>query len=149
MDLQDTRFMAPFSGRLTQVHVAQGAVVKPGAPVVTLTLMDPVQIQVQVSADDEREISTGDRAIISPKDPLHDGARAPVNAIVFEKGGAADTRLRTFRIDLIVRNRRHHVEQLDPEHKGLPVATDYLPVVRKYQGEIGPLFVPVESILID
>ncbi len=81
-DLGDAVLFAPFSGRITRVHISEGTVVDPGTPVVTLTLMDPVLVQVEVSADAEREIRTGDRVIMFPKDPLHDGERVPVNAIV-------------------------------------------------------------------
>ncbi len=148
-DLGDAVLFAPFSGRITKVHIYEGAVVKAGTPVLTLTLMDPVRIQVEVSADDERDIETGDRAIIWPKDPLQDGARVPVNAIVFEKSAVADPALRTFRIDLIARNLRRHVDELNPDLAGLPIINEYLPVVREYQGEEGPMFVPVDSVLRD
>ena len=93
-DLGDAVLFAPFSGRITKVHIWEGAVVSAGMPIVTLTLMDPVRIQVEVSADDERDIETGDRAIIWPKDPLHNGERMPINAIVFEKSAVADPSLR-------------------------------------------------------
>lgn len=146
-DFEDTTLYAPFSGRITATHVSEGAVVDAGTSVVTLTLMDPVHLQVEVSADDEREIQTGDRAIIYPKDPLQNGARIPVNAIVFEKGAVADPQLRTFRIDIIVRNQRRLLSQLDPRVAGLPVVNDWLPVVREFQGEPGPLFVPTDSVL--
>ncbi|MGC1951453.1 MAG: efflux RND transporter periplasmic adaptor subunit [Gammaproteobacteria bacterium] len=145
-DLADTRLLAPFSGRITSVQVTQGAVVQAGTAVVTLTLMDPLQVQVEVSADDERAIKTGDRAMIYPKDPLHEGKRVPINGIVFEKGAVADPQLRTFRIDLIVRNKRRRVDELHPELKGLPIVNEYLPVVKRYQGEAGPLFVPSDSV---
>ena len=46
-DLGDAVLYAPFSGRVTSVHIAEGAVVSPGEPIVTLTLMDPMQVQVQ------------------------------------------------------------------------------------------------------
>ena len=146
-DLADTALLAHFSGRITAVHISQGAVVDAGTPVVTLTLMDPVQVQVQVSADNEREIRTGTQARVFPRDPLQGGEPVPVSAIVYEKSAVADPRTRTFRIDLIVRNERRHVEQLDPALKGLPVVNDYLPVVRRYRGEEGPLFVPSDSVL--
>ena len=146
-DRVDTTLLAPFSGRITAAHVSQGAVVDAGTPVVTLTLMDPVQVQVQVSADSEREIRTGGQARVFPKDPLQGGEPVQVSAIVYEKSAVADPRTRTFRIDLIVRNERRRVEQLDPSLEGLPVANDYLPVVRRYQGEEGPLFVPSEGVL--
>ena len=148
-DLGDAVLLAPFSGRITRVHISEGAVVQSGTPIVTLTLMDPVRIQVQVSADDERDIETGDRAVLWPKDPLHNGERMPVNAIVFEKSAVADPALRTFRIDMIARNVRRHVDDLNPELAGLPNINEYLPVAREYQGEEGPLFVPVGSVLND
>jgi len=148
-DLGDAVLFAPFSGRITKVHISEGAVVSAGTPVVTLTLMDPVRVQVEVSADDERDIETGDRAVIMPKDPLHNGERVPINAIVFEKSAVADAALRTFRIDMIARNQRRHVDQLYPELVGLPNINDYLPAVREYQGEEGPLFVPVDSVLAE
>lgn len=148
-DLGDAVLFAPFSGRITKVHITEGAVIEAGTPVVTLTLMDPVQVQVEVSADDERDIKTGDRVVLWPKDPLRGGDRIAVNAIVFEKNAVADPALRTFRIDMISRNQRRHVDQLNPELAGLPVINDYLPAVREYQGEEGPLFVPVDSILFE
>lgn len=148
-DLGDAVLFAPFSGRITKVHIAEGAVVKSGTPVVTLTLMDPVRVQVEVSADNERDIETGDRVIIFPKDPLHKGERVAVNAIVFEKNSVADPALRTFRIDIIARNQRRHVHQLNPELVGFPVINDYLPAVREFQAEEGPLFVPTDSVLAD
>ena len=148
-DLGDAVLFAPFSGRITKVYISEGAVVKAGTPVVTLTLMDPVRVQVEVSADDERDIKTGDRVIIWPKDPLNSEARVPVNAIVFEKNAVADPALRTFRIDMIARNQRRHVDQLNPELAGLPIINEYLPAIREYQGEEGPLFVPTDAVLTE
>ena len=147
-DLADCNLLAPFSGRITQIRVSQGAVVDAGKPVVTLSLMDPIQVQVAVSADQDRRIQTGNRAILYPKDPINpDGEPTQVNAIVYEKGAVAEQNTRTFRINLIVRNQRRRIHQIAPETKGLPVVIDYLPVVRRYQGEGGNLFVHGESIL--
>ena len=146
-DVEDSTLRAPFAGRITRLHVGQGAVVEPGTPVVTLSLMDPIQVQVAVSADDDRRIQTGDRALIFPKDPLHpDGEPTQMNAIVYEKGAVADPNLRTFRINLMVRNERRRIEQIDPTTKGLPVVREFLPVIRRYRGEEGKLYVPTESI---
>ncbi|MAE66590.1 MAG: hypothetical protein CMJ18_20155 [Phycisphaeraceae bacterium] len=146
-DLTDTTLYAPFNGRITAVHTSQGAVVNPGKPIVTLTLMDPVIVRVEVSADDERMIRTGDRALIYPKDPAGDGAPIPVTAIVYEKSAVADERLRTFEIDLISRNLRRHIHDLLPELDGLPVVNEYIPVIREFQGEAGPLYVSARSVL--
>lgn len=148
IDLEDTVLRAPFSGRVTDTHAARGAVITGGQPIVTLTLMDPVQVRLEVSADMERRIRTGDRAWVFPKDPISpDLAPVEVNALVFEKGAVADPGTRTFRIDLIVRNRRRLFKDVDPTAADLPVITDFLAVVRRYEGEPGPLFVPTASIL--
>ena len=146
-DLEDTILRAPFPGRITRIHVSQGAVVKEGEPIVTLTLMDPVKVQVEVSADDERQIQTGDRAIIYAKDPFEHGEAIPLNALVFEKAAVAEPKLRTFRIDLIVRNQRRRIDQRHPELANFPVVSDFLPVVKRYQGEPGPLFVHTDTVL--
>ncbi len=146
-DLEDCILYAPFSGRITRVHVTQGAVVEAAAPVVTLTLMDPIQVQVAVSADHDRRIQTGDRAFLYPEDPIMSNAKAlEVPALVFEKGATADPDTHTFRIDLMARNRRLMVDDFAPETAGLPQVNEFLPAVRRYQGEAGPLFVPVASI---
>lgn len=146
-DLGDTLLYAPFSGRVTEIHASQGAVVEAGKPIVTLTLMDPVQVRVAVSANTERRIRTGDRAWVFPKDPTDPERETTIiNALVFEKGAVADPDTRTFRIDLIARNRRRLIHHVDPETEGLPVVTDFLPVARRFEGEPGPLFVPTDSI---
>ncbi|MEN8133170.1 MAG: HlyD family efflux transporter periplasmic adaptor subunit, partial [Pseudomonadota bacterium] len=146
-DLVDCNLLAPFSGRITQIHVSQGAVVDAGQSVVTLSLMDPIQVQVAVSADQDRRIQTGNRAILYPKDPINpDGELTQVNAIVYEKGAVAEPDTRTFRIDLIARNERRRIHQIAPETEGLPVVIDYLPIVRRYHGEAGKLFVHGNSI---
>ncbi len=146
-DLGDAVLYAPYSGRVTAAHVAEGAVVSPGQPIVTLTLMDPVQVRVEVSAAHERDIQTGNLAIVYATDPSDPGKTVPVNAIVYEKSAVADGKLRTFRIDLITRNARYHQHAEDPELAGLPTSNEYLPVVREFQGEAGPLYVPSDAIL--
>ncbi len=147
-DLKDAVLRAPFSGRITAIQASQGAVVTAGQQVVTLTLMDPIQVRVEVSADMERRIRTGDRAWVFPKDPTDpDRKSVQINALVFEKGAVANLDTRTFRIDLMARNRRRLLHQVDQSVKGLPVVTDFLPVARRYEGEEGPLFVPTQSIL--
>lgn len=149
-DLRDCVLRAPFSGRVTTLHVAQGAVVEAGQPIVTLSLMDPVQIRVTVSADEERRIRTGDRVRVEPREPVApDGPPAVMHALVFEKGAVADERTRTFRIDLMTRNERRPIDRFDSETTGLPVLRDLLPVIRRYRGEEGPLYVPVDAVLID
>ncbi len=149
-DSADTQLFAPFSGRVARVHVSQGAVIAAGDPVVTLNLMDPIQVHVAVSANVDRRVQTGDMAVLFPSDPLDpEGQAVSVNALVYQKQSVADPDTRTFRIDLMARNARRRVEQFVPEAAGLPVVDVYLPVVRRFQGEGGPLFVHVDALLVD
>ncbi len=149
-DLNDTILRAPFTGRITAIHAVQGAVVSAGSAVATLSLLDPIQIQLEVSADTDRRIRTGDKAWLFPKDPIDpDGARLSINAVVFEKGSVANPKTRTFRITLMTRNERRKIEHLVPETKGLPLVEDFLPVARRFKGEPGPLFVPVDSVYVE
>ncbi|MCG8380049.1 MAG: efflux RND transporter periplasmic adaptor subunit [Proteobacteria bacterium] len=149
-DLEDTKLRAPFTGRITDIHVTQGAVVEAGTPVVTLSLMDPIQVHVEVSADDDRRIQTGDRAMLYPSDPIDPNRNPiPVHALVYEKDAIADPNTRTFRIDLMARNERRRIDQVDKNTIDLPLVSEFLPVVKQYQGEEGDLFVPVDSIYFE
>ena len=149
-DMADCNLTAPYSGRITSIHTSQGAVVAAGTPIVTLSLMDPIQVRVEVSADDERRIQTGNRVLLYPKDPIDpDGAPVEVIGFVYEKGAVANLDTRTFRIDIMARNERRRIEQLSPDTEGLPLVTDYLPAVKRYHGETGDLFVHVDAVLRD
>jgi RND family efflux transporter MFP subunit len=149
-DLADTVMYAPFTGRVTGIHVTRGAVVEAGTSIVTLTLMDPIQIQVAVSADYDRKIWTGARAFLYPKNPVDlNGKALEVPALVFEKGSVADPDTHTFRIDLMARNQRLEIHDFIPETLDLPLVNDFLPAARRYQGEESVLFVPADSIYRD
>ncbi|MDC0935114.1 HlyD family efflux transporter periplasmic adaptor subunit [Pirellulales bacterium] len=149
-DLNDCTLYAPFNGRITHVHTTQGAVVEQGTPLVTLSLMDPIQVKVAVSANEDRKIQTGDRVLVYPRDPIEpDGRPIEVQAMVYEKGAVADPSTRTFQINLMARNQRRLLHQAAPETKDLPVILEHLPVVRQYQGEGGPLFVQTDCVYED
>jgi len=149
-DLDDCTLYAPFNGRVTRVHTTQGAVVKQGIPIVTLSLMDPIQVKVAVSANEDRKIDTGDRVVVYPKHPIDpDAPPIEVQAIVYEKGAVADPSTRTFQINLMARNRRRLLHHTAPETKDLPVVIEHLPVVRQYEGEGGPLFVQTDCVYED
>lgn len=149
-DLADCTLYAPFNGRITRVQTTQGAVVKQGQSIVTLSLMDPIQVKVAISANEDRAIETGDRVLIYPKDPIDpEGKPIEVQSLVFEKGAVADPSTRTFQIDLMARNQRRLLHHAAPETKDLPVIEDFLPVVRQYKGEGGPLFVQTDCVYED
>lgn len=149
-NLKDTILRAPFTGRITAIHAVQGAVLTAGSAVATLSLLDPIQVHVEMSGDDDRRIRTGDKALLFPKDPIDpEGARLKVDAVVFEKDAVANPKTRTFRITMMARNERRKIEHLAPETRGLPLVEDFLPTARRYKGEPGPLFIPIDAIYVE
>jgi len=143
-DVADCILRAPFSGRVTAVHVAQGAVVKEGQAVLTLTLMDPIKVAVAVSAEVDRQILWGDPVKLRPRDPTDpEGGREDVLARVFEKAEVGDIATRSFRIGLLVRNQRKDAGGGDPK---LPVIEMVLPVRHEEIDGTRRTFVPVAAL---
>jgi multidrug resistance efflux pump len=149
-NLDDCELRAPFAGRITALYEARGAVVTAGAPIVRLTMMDPIQVSVAVSADDDREIFQGTTAEIVPHSRTPRSGRLPaLSGMVVDKAAVADAATRTFRIDLVTRNQRIHARDINPELKDLPVVERSLPAIRRYHGEPGRLFVGRECIVAE
>ena len=125
IDLRDTELRAPFSGRVTQVSVVPGALVQPGTPVVELVMMDPIKIELTVSARTDRKIGDQDQALVFPRE-----ADEPIVASVYQRDSVADSATRTVRLTLICRN---------PEITDAPVdATlieDVIPLIQFPAGE--------------
>ena len=137
-DLEDCVLRAPFSGRITEQHVSRGAYVRAGRPIVTLTLIDPMKIVFNVSAENERLVQVGAQVRVFssalPSSVSSDGSHV---GIVRLKTAVADARTRTFRVDAMLRNFRRS----DNARDGTPTMEQFLPVVHRYAGEGGPLFV--------
>ena len=55
-DLRNTTLYASYRGQISDVVVVPGSVVDPGSPVLTLQMMDPIEIQIEVSAERSQEI---------------------------------------------------------------------------------------------
>lgn len=148
-DLEDTVLRATFSGRITAVHVSRGGSVSPGAPVVTLTLVDPIQVTATVSAADERRIRPGVHVAIDPRGvgvpTLSNGL--PIHGVVFEKASVADAATRTFRVDAMLRNWR--VERLARGGDDEIVLTvrDLAPVIEAFAAEGGRPYVYERAIM--
>ena len=59
-DREDTILHAPFRGQVAKVHVVAGSYVAVGAPVLTVQMMDPIQIELELSATMSRRFRFGD-----------------------------------------------------------------------------------------
>jgi len=101
LDLTDTSLYAPFDARVSQVHVTPGTIVTAGTPVATLVVMDPVKVEVVVSAARDRQMNTNDEVLVHTT-----AAVEPIPAVVYQKSAVASSTTRTFTVTLLCRNRR-------------------------------------------
>jgi len=104
-DLIDTELYSPFKGQISKVHVIPGGYVKRGQPVMTVQMMDPIKVQVAVSAETDRGINYSDILKI-----YTDDASEPIDGWVHHKDAVADASTRTFMVTLLVRNRQVEVD---------------------------------------
>jgi multidrug efflux pump subunit AcrA (membrane-fusion protein) len=100
-DLDDTVLYAPFQGQISAVYETVGSVVQGGQAVARAQMMDPIQVEVQVSAETDASLFYNDMVFVHPSD-----GSAPVPAMVYEKAAVADAATRTFLVTLLIRNER-------------------------------------------
>lgn len=135
-NLENCVLHAPFAGRITAVHVAEGSVVQAGGPVVTLTMMTPIEVELTVSASVEDELLLGTDALVYPMAGNEPDLDRGVRATLFEKRGVANEGTRTFTIGLIAPNQRRDRRE---KSAGLPTTEYLLPVF------VNPLDLPDDT----
>lgn len=112
-DLDDTVLYAPFQGQISSVYETIGSVVSGGQAVARVQMMDPIQVDVQVSAETDAQLFFNDMVFVHPFD-----GSSVVPAMVYEKAAVADAATRTFLVTLLMRNERvlyGFPEEFDPE----------------------------------
>ena len=148
-DLADCVLRAPFDGRITAVSTSDGSFVSAGSPVAELTLLQPVEVRVSVSAELERGLVLGQRAwVFDRTDARPSSLDSGLEATVFELGGVADPATRTFQVGFLARNRLRSTEGRDSE---LPAAPGLAPIFTDPLGvdPESPLFVLEECLLLE
>ena len=100
IDAADTLLFAPFSGLISRVQANRGAYVERGNPVATIQMMDPITIEFAVSPAVEQRLNYNDLVNIYLAD-----SQTPIQGHVYTKAPTADSATRTFRVELLVRNR--------------------------------------------
>ncbi len=100
-NLDDCILRTPFSGVISSRLVTRGAVIGAGQPVVVVTMMDPIHIEVSVSAEMARNIQPGDPVLLYPS-TINGEA---VKGLVEKKSVVADPGTRTYKISCMGRNR--------------------------------------------
>ena len=99
LDLRHCKLYSPFDGRVSKVRVIAGAFAEPGRGIATVVVMDPIKVELAVSAATDRGVAVGDVMQVYP--PGRDG---PEQGWVYTKETAADPRTRTFNLSIMVRN---------------------------------------------
>ena len=119
-DVKDCTLYSPFRGRVTQVHVIPGGYVRRGDKVVTIQMMQPIKVDVEVSAETDRRIGYEDTLKVHVIDA--DGNDKEVIGMVYQKSSTADPATRTYTVTLLVQN-EYFRTPVPPELKGNPHAT--------------------------
>lgn len=107
---EDCRLRTPFSGIISSRLVTTGAVVDAGRPVVIITMMDPIHIEVAVSAEMARNIQVGDAVYFYPNSL----GNQPVLGWIENKSVTADPGTRTYSISCVCRNRMINTRGEEP-----------------------------------
>lgn len=110
--LKDTTLISSFRGQTAEVHVVPGSVVNAGEAVVTIQMMDPIKVEVEVSAAQSRQLNYRD--ILPVILPEENGASEPLPGFVYMIDTSADSQTRTFTLTLLVRNIKQRLD-IPPE----------------------------------
>jgi multidrug efflux pump subunit AcrA (membrane-fusion protein) len=103
VNITDCKLYSPFTGQIARVHVLPGGYAFPGQAVVTVQMMDPMKVNIAVSAETDQRINQNDLVrVYSP-----DGEQ--LEGTVYLKDTFADPATRTFLVTLLVRNQRQLV----------------------------------------
>ena len=113
---------APFSGEVSEVYVEAGGYINTGVPVAHLVMMDPIKIDISVSSETAERLKIRDAVRV-----FLPGDEEPAYGSVYEKSTVADPETRTFRVSIMIRNRRT-IGGLPPDSPLLkfPRITSYL-----------------------
>lgn len=112
-NVEDCTLYSSFKGQIAEVSVVPGSVVAAGAPVATIQMMDPIKVEVEVSAEDSRRMRNRQRI------PLlvtrEDGTEEEQDGFLYLVDPVADPQTRTFTLTLLVINQRLSDEKQQPD----------------------------------
>lgn len=158
-NLKNCTLYSLFRGQVADVSVVPGSVVSAGTPVATIQMMNPIKVEIEVSAEKSRELRSRQlipiwlsRRVSSdvsdPSAPVTTELQ-PENGFLYLIDPVADSQTRTFTVTLLVLNRRTTIET--PENENV-ATTDHawrlnLPFLPGT--DEGKLFIPTMAIQQD
>lgn len=114
-NLADTTLYSSFRGQVAEVHVVPGSVVAQGSPVLTVQMMNPIKVEVELSAELSRTIRRKHHLPLTITMP--DGSQQQRDGFVYTVSPTADTSTRTFTLTLLVLNEKVEQELSDEQQK--------------------------------
>ena len=107
-NLENCTLYSSFRGQIADVAVVPGSVVSSGQAVATVQMMDPIKVEVEVSAADSRRLVKRQR--IPLRVTQSDGSVSAQDGFLYLIDPVADPQTRTFTLTLLMMNRKTHVE---------------------------------------
>ncbi len=103
-DLKNTTLYGSYQGQIAEVMVVPGSVVTAGSPVLRLQMTNPINVEVELSSQQSRQIRQ--RRNLPAAFPLPDGTMRHVNAFIYSIAPSADPSTRTFTMRLLLLNEK-------------------------------------------
>ena len=103
-NLEDCTLYSSFEGEISEVSVVPGSVVSAGQPVATLQMMNPIKLELEVSAEESRRLQEND--ILPIMVTMPDGSTKPHQGYLYLIDPVADPLTRTFTVTLLVKNQK-------------------------------------------
>ncbi|TWT82809.1 Multidrug resistance protein MdtE precursor [Planctomycetes bacterium CA13] len=107
-DLEHTVLYASYRGQISEVHVVPGSVISAGSAVLTLQMMDPIKVEIEVSAEQSRLIQR--RRQVPVRFTMPEGTDESQMAMVYVVDPSADASTRTFTVTLLILNKQYRPE---------------------------------------
>ena len=112
-DLEDCTLYASFRGQIADISVVPGSVVDAGQAVATLQMMDPIKVELQVSAEVSRQLRERERLPVVVTMP--DGSQQTHDGYLYLIDPVADSLTRTFTVTLLVINKKLTSSEVDSQ----------------------------------
>jgi multidrug efflux pump subunit AcrA (membrane-fusion protein) len=141
-DLERCTLYAPFNGEVAEVWTEAGGYARTGNAVAHLIMMDPIKIDVSVSAEVAQRVQL--QQVVNV---YISGQKKPMYGSVFEKATVADADTRTFRISIMVRNKITHgeIDLTQDRFKDLPHLTKFSYLQRERPEDPTSIYVVEEN----
>lgn len=107
-NLRDTVLYSSFRGQVAQVHAVPGSYLDAGDPALTIQIMDPIKVELELSAAMSRRFHRGDIVRVIAENSQ--GQQTGLEGYVYMTDPNADAETRTFTVTLLVRNRKSQLK---------------------------------------